>query len=150
MKKISVLVVVLGICLASFSQNEKALATNRKIYKAIETGDVSPIRDFIAKDAVDHESGAQGQDVIGSDSILASLANMHNGFTDLKFNIIADAVSGDYIFSLVHVTGTTKDSAAKKIDMTSMDVVKLKNGKAIEHWEYMDPKDVMAMMPQNK
>jgi len=30
--------------------------------------------------------------------------------------------------------------------MTSLDVSKFKDGKAVEHWVFMDPKEMMAMM----
>lgn len=152
MKKISLLVILVFFSFVSFSQNEKNLAHNKEIYKAIETGDVSKIKDYIDKDAVDHGGGANGQDVNGGDSILAMLGNIHNSFTDLKMEVIADATNGDYVFSLVHLTGTTTANPGmgmppnKKMDSKSVDVVKVKNGKAIEHWEFMDPKEMMAMM----
>jgi PBP1b-binding outer membrane lipoprotein LpoB len=40
---------------AESSENEKNLANNRKVYKAIETGDASVIDSLIADDAVDHQ-----------------------------------------------------------------------------------------------
>jgi hypothetical protein len=32
------------------------------------------------------------------------------------------------------------------IDMTSVNVVKIKNGKAVEHWRYIDASQMMQMM----
>src|SRR5580693_4765550 len=101
MKKISFLILFFFFSLASFSQNEKTLAKNKEVYKAIETGDVSKIRDYIDKDAVDHGGGPNGQDVKGSDSILSMIGSIHKSFTDLKMEVISDAMSGDYLFSLV-------------------------------------------------
>jgi predicted ester cyclase len=156
MKKASFLIILFFLSLVSFSQNEKALANNREIYKAIETGDVSKIKGYIDKDAVDHEGGANGQDVQGGDSIIAMLGSIHNSFTDLKMEVISEAISGDYLFTLVRLTGTTTANPGmgmppnKKMDSKSVDVVKLKNGKASEHWEFVDPKDMMAMMGGNK
>ena len=142
--------------MVSFSQNETVLAKNKEIYKAIETGDVSKIKDYIDKDAVDHGGGANGQDVKGGDSIIAMLGSIHNSFTDLKMEVISDAISGDYLFTLVRLTGTTTANPGmgmppnKKMDAKSVDVVKIKNGKAIEHWEFVDPKEMMAMMGSQK
>ena len=139
----------------SNSQNEKNLANNREIYKAIETGDVSKIKDYIDKDAVDH-GGPDGQEIKGGDSILAMIGSIHNSFTDLKMEIIADATSGDYVFTLSRLTGTTTANPGmgmppnKKMDSKSVDVVKVKDGKAIEHWSFIDPKDMMEMMPMEK
>jgi predicted SnoaL-like aldol condensation-catalyzing enzyme len=70
--------------------------------------------------------------------------------------VISEAISGDYLFTLVRLTGTTTASPGmgmppnKKMDSKSVDVVKLKDGKAVEHWEFVDPKDMMAMMGGNK
>jgi len=156
MKKISALVILSFFSLGSFSQNTEILANNREVYKAIETGDVSKLADYIDKDAVDHGGGANGQDVMGADSIIAMLGNIHNSFTDLKMDVIADAVNGDYLFTLVHMTGTTTATPGmglppnKQIDSKSVDVVKLKDGKAVEHWEFLDPKEMMAMMSSGK
>ncbi len=158
MKKISLFIILCFFCLASFSQNSNVMADNMKLYKAIETGDVSGIKNYIDKNAVDHEAGANGQDVVGGDSILAMLATIHNSFTgDLKAEVISSAMSGDYIFTLVRITGTTTATpgmgmpANKQIDSKSVDVVKIKNGKAIEHWQFLDRKDMMSMMSgQNK
>ena len=140
----------------SNSQNEKNLANNREVYKAIETGDVSKIKDYIDKDAVDHAAGANGQDIKGGDSIIAMLGNIHNSFTDLKMEVIADATNGDYVFTLSRLTGTTTANPGmgmppnKKIDSKSVDVVKIKDGKATDHWSFEDPKEMMAMMGMDK
>jgi predicted SnoaL-like aldol condensation-catalyzing enzyme len=153
MKKISFSIILFFLSLVSFSQNEKALANNREVYKAIETGDVSKIKDYIDKDAIDHGGD---HDVKGADSIIAMLGSIHNSFTDLKMEVIADAVHGDYVFTLVRLTGTTTATPGmgmppnKKMDSKSVDVVKLKNGKAVEHWEFVDPKEMMAMMGTQK
>jgi predicted SnoaL-like aldol condensation-catalyzing enzyme len=139
----------------SNSQNEKNLANNKEIYKAIETGDVSKIKDYIDKDAVDH-SGPGGQEMKGGDSIVAMLGSIHNSFTDLKLEVIADATNGDYVFTLVRLTGTTTAKPGigmppnKKMDSKSVDVVKIKDGRATDHWEFDDPKEIMEMMQMEK
>jgi predicted ester cyclase len=156
MKKISFLILFFFFALVSFSQNEKTLAKNKEIYKAIETGDVSKIRDYIDKDAVDHGGGPNGQDVKGGDSIISMLGSIHNSFTDLKMEVISDAMSGDYLFTLARLTGTTTANPGmgmppnKKMDLKSVDVVKVKNGKAIDHWQFVDPKEMMEMMGAQK
>jgi len=134
------------------SQAERNKANNRLIMKAIETGDAAVIDSLIASDAVDH-SGPDMKEIKGGDSIKSMLKNMHNSFTDMKTDIISDAADGDYVFALSRMTGTTNANPGMgmlpntKMDMTGVDVVKFKDGKAVEHWSYMDPKDMMKMMP---
>ena len=135
------------------SQAEKNRAANRIVIKAIETGDAAAIDSLIASDAIDH-SGPNMTEIKGGDSIKSMLKNMRTCFKDdMKTDIISDAADGDYVFTLSRMTGTTTANPGMgmppntKMDMTGVDVVKFKDGKATEHWSYMDPKDMMKMMP---
>ena len=61
----------------------KNLAVANAINRAIESGDMSNVGDYIATDALDH-SGEHG-DVVGLDSIKAELAPVHKlAANDLK------------------------------------------------------------------
>jgi predicted ester cyclase len=131
------------------SQAAHNRANSHLIYKAIETGDVSHLDSIIDKDFVDH-AGENG-DVKGIDSLKKMFAEMHHEINDLNIKEIANATDGDYNIALIEMTGTTAKPmmgmpAGTKLDMKSVEVVKVKNGKAIEHWGYMDPKDMMKMM----
>lgn len=134
------------------SQAETNKATTEKVHRAIETGDVSTLTsDMVDSNFVDHEAGPNGTDIKGADAAKKGLADIHNHFTDLKIESIANATDGDYNFDLNRTTGTTKDAsmgmpANSKFDMISVDVVKYKDGKATDHWSYADPKDIMKMM----
>lgn len=133
------------------SQNEKNLENNRKVMKAIETGDSSTINSLIADDAVDHQ-GPDGMDVKGGAGITHMLADMHNHVKNMKLEVITDAANGDYIFALSHFTGTVTDGfmgmpAGAAIDEKGVDVVKVnKDGKMIEHWGFVDPAAMMKHM----
>jgi len=132
------------------SQAEKNKDVNRAIMKAIEAGDSAAIDTLIAADAIDH-SGPNEIEMKG-DSLKKMLSHMHSDVSDLKMDIKESAAEGDYVFTLSTMTGTTKTAdmgmpANTKMDMTGVDVVKFKDGKAVEHWSYMDPKDMMKMMP---
>ncbi|MGH2566421.1 MAG: ester cyclase [Ginsengibacter sp.] len=140
---------------AATSQAEKDKAGTMAVYKAIETGDVSGLDSVIDKDAIDHSGGPNGAEIKGLDSIKAMFTQMHDNMSDLKIESIANATDGDYNFDLNHMTGTTKNAfmgmpANTKIDMMSVDVVKIKDGKAVEHWGYQDPNEMMKMMQMQK
>jgi predicted SnoaL-like aldol condensation-catalyzing enzyme len=80
---------------------------------------------------------------------------MHDNISNLKIESIANATDGDYDFDLNNMTGTTKNAfmglpANTKLDMMSVDVVKIKDGKAVEHWGYVDPNEMMKMMQMQK
>ncbi|MBA2249105.1 MAG: ester cyclase [Chitinophagaceae bacterium] len=133
------------------SENDKNLANNTRALKAIETGDKATIDSLVAGDAVDHQ-GANGMDLKGTDSVRLMLADMHNHVKDLKFDVVANAANGNYIFSLVHMTGTLTGAmwgrpAGAKLDEKNVDVIMVKDGKMTEHWGFVDPNEMMKQMP---
>lgn len=138
----------------SNSQGEKNIATNKAINDAISSGDVSKLDQYIATDGVDH-SGDNGE-VKGLDSIKANLKRFHDEYKDMKFEVKQAASNGDYVFALTRFTGTNVVAsmgapAGTSFDMTSIDVTKYNSdGKATDHWIYMEPSDVMKMMGGNK
>lgn len=134
------------------STQESNRANSQKVYKAIETGDVSGLDSIIDKDIVDH-SGPQ--EIKGVDSVKAYFAMIHTHIPDVKITSIANATDGDYNFDLNRMTGTTNSEfmgmpANYKIDMISVDVVKVKDGKGVEHWGFADPNEMMKMMQNMK
>lgn len=122
-------------------------------YKAMESGDEAKLKSWINADAVDHNGSPTGEDVVGADKITAMLKQMHNSFEPgFKMNVVSQAVDGDYLYSLVEMKGTTTANPdmgfppSTKMDSKSVDLVKLKDGKAQEHWAFMSIPDVMMMM----
>lgn len=125
---------------------------NKVVYRAIETGDVSKLDSFMAKDIIDHE-GNMGKDIVGLDSIKSYLGNIHKYFDGLKLESISEGTSldGQYHFALVRMTGKAKENpwnipVGTDMDDMSVDVVKIKDGKASEHWSFTSMKDMMEMM----
>jgi predicted SnoaL-like aldol condensation-catalyzing enzyme len=139
------------------SQNKENLAKNRRVYKAIETGDAATLDSLISSDAVDHQTPT-GQLMEGRDSVKNMLKDMHNHMKDANFDIIADAANGDYIFTLVNVKATMADSSwgmkpGDKMDEKGVDVVRIKDGKMVEHWGFVDYSQMMQRInsiPQAK
>ena len=130
------------------AQAQKNLDALHAISKAIESGDLSKIGDYIAADAVDH-AGEHG-DVKGLDSIKAELAGWVNMATDMKSEIIKEFADDDYVMSLMTQSGNLKVAAmgmpAGPYTMTTIEVSKFKDGKSTEHWTYMQPAEMMKMM----
>ena len=77
---------------------------------------------------------------------------MHDDYKDMKIEALQDAAGGDYVFSLTKFTGTNVAPsmgapAGTHFDMNSVEVVKFdKDGKATEHWGYVQMADAMKMM----
>lgn len=132
------------------STEQLNLEKSRSIYKAIENGDSATIRSLIADDAVDHQ-GPGEHELKGMD-IVHMLSDMHNHVKGLSFDVVSDAAKGDYVFTMVNVKGTASDNtmgmpAGSSMDSKQVDVVKVKDGKMVEHWGFLDWQDVMKMGP---
>ena len=127
-------------------QAQKNLEAARKIAKAFETGDVSAIDSVVAEDFLDHTDRG---DKVGRDSLKAMVNFVHNNFKDMKGETIKDMADGEYVFQLMRYTGTsdgTMGMPAGPYDMRSMEVSRFKDGKAVEHWAFMEMSEMMKMM----
>ena len=129
------------------SMAEKNLAASRTVNKAFETGDASLIDSAVAADFVDHTDRGD----MNRDSLKAMVVGLKTHFPDMKTEVIKEVADNDYVFSLVRYTGNSDgsmDMPKGPYDMHVLHVVRCKDGKGVEHWEYMQPKEMMAMMPQ--
>ena len=128
---------------------KKNKEVNTAIMKAYEAGDYSKMGDYIAVDAVDH--GSYIGDVKGLDSIVAAMKIYHDQMNHMKSEVIREMADDEYVIVWSKVSGTTKTDmmgmkAGQSYTLNGVDIGKFKNGKAVEHWLYMDPKEMMQMM----
>jgi len=127
------------------------------IYKAIETGDVSKLDSFIAEDIIDHNAGMDGRDIVGRDSVKKMIGEIHTYFDGLKMEQMSEGTSadGNYHFAMVRMRGKAKQNpwgmpVGQDIDDVSVDVVKIKDGMASEHWGFLSWGDINEMMSAMK
>jgi hypothetical protein len=124
---------------------------NIAFYKGFETNDMSNFdTSNVMAGVIDHGMGLK--DVVGIDSVRNGLSKMNSQFKNLKFEITAQTVDSNYSMTWVRMTGVSASPetgfpVGTPVDMMSVDVVRWENGKAAEHWGYMDPRDMMKMMP---
>ena len=121
---------------------KKNLEVNQAITKAYEAGDFSKMGDYIAADAVDH--GGEMGDIKGLDSIIAEMKRYRGMVTDMKYLSVKELADDDYVFTWATMECKME---GKPMKMSAVDVAKFKDGKATEHWVYMDPKEMAQMMP---
>ena len=127
------------------SMAEKNLASSRIIDNAFKTGNVSEIDNAIAVDFVDHTD--QGDK--NRDSLKAMIVMMKKELPDMKMETIRELADNDYVFSMMRFTGTSNGQMGMPkgpYDMKTIEVVRYKDGKAVEHWAYMQPAEFMKMM----
>ena len=131
------------------SMTQKNLDATHVVTKAFETGDASMIDSAVASDFVDHSEHGD----MGRDSLKAMITGMHKEFPDMKMDVIKEVGDNEYVFSLMRVTGTSNGAMGMPkgpYDMHQIQVVRFKDGMAVEHWEYEQPVEMMKMMGQMK
>ncbi len=129
------------------SAAKKNLEASHVVTKAFDTGDPSMIDSVVASDFVDHtETGDKNRD-----SLKAMIVAWKSASKDSKTEIIKELADDEYVFSWLRFTGTSSGSMgmpAGPYNMTSIEVVRFKDGKAVEHWGFMEPREMMKFMPQ--
>ncbi len=159
MKKFVFLISSVILCFAISCNNDKKgggmsdkakknLDGNAAINKAVESGDLSKLGDYIADDAVDHSD--QG-DVKGLAAIKEELAKYSQQAENMKAETIKEFADDDNVIAWYNYSGTMKidQMGMKKGDsykMMGVEVSKWKDGKATEHWTFMLPADMAKMM----
>ncbi|TMI62809.1 MAG: ester cyclase [Bacteroidetes bacterium] len=128
---------------------KKNLEVNTAIMKAYESGDFSKMGDYIAADAVDH--GGEKGDIKGLENIVAEMKRYKEMVKDAKVEVVKEMVDDEYVMVWSKTSGTlTMDGmgmkAGDKTNMTGVDVAKFKDGKAVEHWIFMDVAEMNKMM----
>jgi predicted SnoaL-like aldol condensation-catalyzing enzyme len=126
-------------------QVKKNLESVQAVVNAFETGDVSKIDDVVSADFIDHTERGD----LGRDSLKAMITAMHTSISDLKFYVVREMADDEYTMSWYKLTGTSDGYMGMPkgpFSMNSIDVVKHKDGKAVEHWSFGEMREVMQMM----
>ncbi|MFI5128737.1 MAG: ester cyclase [Chitinophagales bacterium] len=129
------------------SMAEKNLAASRAISNAFGTGEVGALDSVVADDFTDHTDRG---DKVGRDSLKAMIAWVRSTNKDMKMEVKKELADDDYVMTWMRFTGTSDGSMGMPkgpYDMTGLQLVKFKGGKAVEHWEFMEPREMMKMMP---
>ena len=122
---------------------QKNLDAMHVIDKAFQTGDVSGVDSVVAANFVDHtDKGDMNRDS------LKSMIKWAATDKTMKMETVKEVADDDYAFAMMHMTGTGdgKMMPAGPYDMHSVEVVKFVDGKAVEHWGYMEMGEVAKMM----
>jgi len=110
---------------------EKNKAIIRKMVEAFNKKDLAVIDEFIdefmALDFVDHSSQVQGRE-----NVKQAYRLVLKDFPDLHRTIEDIIAEGEKVWFLEKVTGTS--SSGKKMDATSLTILRIVNGKAVEGW----------------
>lgn len=122
---------------------QKNLDAMHVVDNAFKTGDISGIDSVVSADFVDHSDKGTGN----RDSLKAMI-KMSAADKTMKMETTKEVADDDYVFAMMHMSGTGDGvmMPAGPYDMHSVEVVKFSNGKAVEHWGFMEMGEVSKMM----
>ena len=130
------------------SRIQKNLEAWHAVSMAFATGNTGALDSVIADDYIDHTPRG---DYIGRDSVKANVSRVHANIKDIKMETIKELVDEEYGFFWMRFTGNrieAKGMSSGPFHLTAIEVVKFHDGKAVEHWEYTEMKELMKMMQQ--
>ena len=156
-KKLGSAIIGASIALFTFSiafgQSDKEAANSalmKRFYEeVVNQGNLDLMDELISEDFVEHEEAPGMQ--AGREGVKEFFTMFRQAFPDLKFTVKDHVAKGDKVWSYITITGTQKGdfmgvpASGKKIDIAGFDIVRFKDGKAVEHWGLTDS---MKMMEQ--
>ena len=122
-----------------------ATETNEQICRALiergfNNGELDVLEEFVAHDIVEHQEGSTS----GIDGLRALITELRSQFSDLHLEIQDTATSGDTVWFRIRSTGTNdgplwgRPATGRPIDITVMDVMRVVDGRMVEHWGVAD------------
>lgn len=129
--------------------SKKNLEATQTVKTAFDSGDISKIDSAVASDFVDHtDRGDKNRD-----SLKAMIMAMRSDVPDMKSTITRELADDDYVFTWMKITGTSKGMMMPPgpFDMNVIQVSRMKDGKIVEHWSFLEQRDMMkfSQMMQN-
>jgi len=121
-----------------------ALTVLRRMFaEGFATGDGAVVDELCAPDLVEHQFGMAG---VGGDArrqVKEAIAQVHAAIPDLAFQIEDWTEAGDTLWGRVRVTGTNTGPffgppAGRPVDITVIDVIRVVDGRIVEHWGVPD------------
>jgi C-1 hydroxylase len=122
---------------------ESAAATKavvRGFIGAWNAGDFMRMTSFWAPDMVHYSRGQR----LNVQEVGGAMAGMMQAFSDVELEIVEQVSEGDLVASLLTMSGTHTGEflghppTGKRISCTLMGLVRVSNGKVIEHWGVSD------------
>lgn len=131
------------------SQQEN-IAAQKKLGEAVNSGNLSMLRDIVAPDAVDHDPAPnQG---MGPEGFIAYFTELRTAFPDLTIAVDHMVADDDNVAFAYTVTGTHDGPllgfapTGRKISARGMQITRFENGKQVERWGSSDQFGIMQQI----
>ena len=114
--------------------------THALIERGFNHGDFDGLDAVIAPDMIEHQDGAAS----GVEGVRALITELRTSIPDLHLELQDSATVGDMTWMRFRSTGTNdgpmwgRPATGRPIDITVMDVMRVANGRIVEHWGVAD------------
>ena len=136
----------------SLEPEQLKLLAKRFYEEVLNHGDLAVIDDLIADELVEHEElpGIPP----GREGVRAWATLMRRAFPDLVVSINQMIASGDEVWVHITMRGTQDGPfmdippTGKRVEISGIDRVRVRNGKAVEHWGVTDNLTLLQQLGQ--
>lgn len=135
--------------LAAGDEEKNTVAMKRFYEEIVNKGNLKLIDELVAAEFVEHEE-LPGMKP-GREGLKDFFTMFRAAFPDLQFQVNDLVAKGDKVWAYITIRGTHKGQfmdmapTGKGIEIKGFDIIRLVNGKAVEHWGLTDS---MTMMQQ--
>ena len=132
------------------SVDENKALTQRFFDEVLSQGNLEVIDELLAEDFVEHQA-FPGMPTTGPEAAKATMGVFLAAFPDLSATIEDIVAEGDLVVTRATMRGTHTGefmgmpATGKSFEIQGIDIVRIRDGKGIEHWGLTDD---MAMMQQ--
>ncbi len=126
------------------AQHSSATAVLRRIFdEGFATGDVSVVDELCSPDLVEHQFGLAGENAAALENLKAAMRQVSGAIPDVRFTIEDSVEQGDKLWARVRARGTATGPffgppSGRPVDITVIDVVRVVDGRIVEHWGVPD------------
>ncbi len=133
-------------------EENKAIA--RRVYEIISTGDFERAEEIVDRQAPDNELRPDDPPAKLIDTFKETFSEAREGFPDLTISIEDVMAEGDRVTARVTMRGTHRGEfqgiapTGKRVEVRAIDMLRISNGKIVEHWGHAD--DPTAFLRQSQ
>lgn len=157
MKK-ALLLLMMGLLVASCGEKKDPMAEikakNIEAFKAwdvaMNANDTTAFDKYLADNFIEHHPMPGSEPT--REGMKKAFQEMRKGWPDMKWKYNDIWADGDYVIGHYSMTGTNTGPMMgmpptnKPINVSGVDIVKFKDGKAIEHWMYGEDMKMMTQL----
>ena len=115
----------------------------RMFDEGFATGDGAVVDEICSPDLVEHQFGLSGDSAAAIQHVKDAMRQVHGAVPDISFTIEESDENGDKLWVRVRAQGTATGPffgppSGRPIDFTVFDVVRVVDGRIVEHWGVPD------------